>query len=81
MVPPCWSLLSAMLRNCTVGRRWCENEWVAVGDPGGLLLHSAATDHCQVVRLELRGDAQNTDFDIRRHQRLGGILKECHHVA
>jgi putative transposase len=25
--------------------------------------------------------AQNTDFDIRRHQRLGGILNEYHHAA
>jgi len=68
-------------RNRTVGRRWREGDWVAVGGPGGLLLHSAAADHCPVVRLKLRDDAQNTDFDIRRHQRLGGILKECHHMA
>jgi hypothetical protein len=27
--------------------------WVAVGGPGGLLLHSAATDHHPAVRLEL----------------------------
>lgn len=28
-------------------------QWVAVGKPGGLLLHSAATDHHPLVRLEL----------------------------
>jgi hypothetical protein len=28
-------------------------EWVAVGGPGGLLLHSAANDHYPAVRLEL----------------------------
>jgi len=32
-------------------------EWVAVGGPGGLLLHSAATDHYPAVRLELWDDA------------------------
>ncbi|MEV8442159.1 hypothetical protein AB0425_32690 [Actinosynnema sp. NPDC051121] len=32
-------------------------EWVAVGGAGGLLLHSAATDHCPAVRLELWDDA------------------------
>lgn len=31
-------------------------EWVAVGGPGGLLLHSAATDHYPTVRLELWDD-------------------------
>lgn len=28
-------------------------DWLAVGGPGGLLLHSAATDHHPAVRLEL----------------------------
>lgn len=28
-------------------------EWVAIGKPGGLLLHSAANDHYPTVRLEL----------------------------
>jgi len=32
-------------------------DWVAVGGPGGLLLHSAATDHYPLVRLELWNDA------------------------
>lgn len=31
-------------------------EWVAIGGPGGLLLHSAATDHYPAVRLELWDD-------------------------
>lgn len=35
-------------------------DWVAVGGPGGLLLHSAATDHYPVVRLELWNDAPPT---------------------
>jgi hypothetical protein len=30
-----------------------SGEWIAVGGPGGLLLHSAATDHHPAVRLEL----------------------------
>jgi hypothetical protein len=38
-------------------------EWVAVGGPGGLLLHSAATDHYPVVRLELWDDAPPTTPD------------------
>ena len=28
-------------------------DWLAVGGPGGLLLHSAGTDHYPAVRLEL----------------------------
>jgi hypothetical protein len=28
-------------------------EWVAIGNPGGLVLHSAASDHYPAVRLEL----------------------------
>jgi hypothetical protein len=30
-----------------------SGEWLAAGGPGGLLLHSAATDHYPTVRLEL----------------------------
>lgn len=35
-------------------------DWIAVGGPGGLLLHSAATDHYPVVRLELWDDRPPT---------------------
>jgi hypothetical protein len=40
-----------------------EGEWVAVGGPGGLLLHSAATDHYPAVRLELWDAAPPTAPD------------------
>ncbi|UOZ04882.1 hypothetical protein [Amycolatopsis sp. WQ 127309] len=30
-----------------------DGDWLAVGGPGGLLLHSAGTDHYPAVRLEL----------------------------
>ncbi len=33
-----------------------EDGWFVVGGPGGLLLHSAATDHSPAVRLELWDD-------------------------
>ncbi|PRY40546.1 hypothetical protein CLV43_106283 [Umezawaea tangerina] len=54
-------------RNRTVGRRWCEGEWVAVGGLGGLLLHSAATDYYPAVRLGLWDDAPPTIPGGRDH--------------
>jgi hypothetical protein len=41
--------------------------WVAVGGPGGLLLHSAATDHYPAVRLELWDDAPPSAPDYWDH--------------
>lgn len=35
--------------------------WTAVGGPGGLLLHSAATDHSPAIRLELWDNTPPSD--------------------
>lgn len=44
-----------------------RGEWIAVGAPGGLLLHSAATDHYPVVRLELWDGAPPPSSDDWDH--------------